>query len=456
MNVVCIGAGYVGTVTGAAFAAVGHPTTVIDTDRNKVELLLSGKSPIYEPGLDDLLLWLTACQGFRASTSYAAVGDADAVFIGVGTPSREDGTADLRYVKSAAELIGRHLSPDRFTVIVNKSTVPVGTADLVAGIVEEASGLQAERNFSVVSNPEFLREGYALEDVFFPERIIVGTVNEKARQIMRNLYRPIVEKAEYEPILRICPPLSLRRAETVYFETNPSSAELIKYASNAFLAVKISYINEIARLSEALGVGVMDVAKGIGLDSRIGPKFLQVSSGWSGSCLPKDTAELLATSLQYGCELSIVKAAVESNRGMLAFTVEKLRRRLKTMNGKRIGVLGLTFKPDTDDARETQASYIIRRLIELGCSVSAYDPQGMGMFRRLNADLPVQYCSAGQEVARRADALLLLTHWDEFRTLDWSAMQALMRTPYILDTRNFLNKSELLRSGFQYEGIGDL
>ncbi|KEQ26341.1 UDP-glucose dehydrogenase family protein [Paenibacillus tyrfis] len=455
MNVVCVGSGYVGSVTAAALAMVGHATTVIDVDLHKVNCINAGKSPIFEPGLDSLIQH-KAGTSLKASVSFHDVHDADVVFICVGTPSLTDGTADLRFVKAAARSIGENLNAERFTVIVNKSTVPVGTAELVAMILEEASGLKSEEQFAVISNPEFLREGFALEDIFFPDRIVIGTLNLKARTIMRELYRPIVEQlVDDGKIWDILPnEHNTKRQKTVYFETDAKSAELIKYASNAFLAVKISYINEIARLSEALGSNVSDIAKGMGLDSRIGEKFLQVSSGWSGSCFPKDTGELLATSQKYGEELSIVKAAVESNQRMYQFCIHKIQQKLKSLNGKTIGILGLTFKPDTDDARQTQAIPIIHKLLQFGARIKVHDPKGMNMFQTLHGELPVYFCNHAEETADRANALILLTHWKDYRQLDWKRMYDSMKNPYILDTRNFLPATELRDIGFDYEGIG--
>jgi len=438
VNVVCIGSGYVGTVTATAFAVLGHHTTVVDTNAEKIARLNAGKSPIYEPGLEELIRKTIGKTLFAAESS-EAVQTADAVFIAVGTPSKEDGTADLSHVRAAAQSIARQLNPAAFTVVVNKSTVPVGTADLVAAILEESAGLRSGEHFAVVSNPEFLREGFAVEDVLRPDRIVIGVNHEKAREVMRQLYAELLQKSP----------------NTVYFETDVKSAELIKYASNAFLAVKISYINEIARLCETLGANALEVAKGMGLDSRIGSKFLQVSSGWSGSCFPKDTRELLATSSNYGCELPVVQAAVVSNWQMHQFCIDKLQRRLKTLNGKQIGILGLTFKPNTDDARETQAAYIVRRLLGLGSMVKVHDPKGMEMFKEVNPDLPVTYCEDACAVAVNADAIVLLTHWDAYLSLDWKKMFQSMRNPYLLDTRNFLDRESLCGIGFAYEGIGN-
>jgi UDPglucose 6-dehydrogenase len=454
VNVVCIGSGYVGSVTGAAFAALGNRTTVVDLDQSKVDLMNAGHSPIFEPGLDELI---AACIGHTlfATTSYEAVREANVVFIGVGTPSRPDGSADLKYVLAAAESIGKHLHPGRFTVIVDKSTVPVGTAELVTEAVAKASGLTPGEQFAVVSNPEFLREGYALEDVFFPDRVVIGSDLDRAKQVMRDLYQPLIERVDFENITKN---FAFRypqdAAKAKYFETDTKSAEMIKYASNAFLAVKISYINEVARLCEALGANALEVAKGMGMDTRIGEKFLQVSSGWSGSCFPKDTAEFFATSVNFGSELSIVKAAVESNHQMHLYCVQKVQRRLGTLAGKNVGILGLTFKPNTDDARKTQATTIIEELLNQGARVVVHDPQGMGMFKHFNPELTVEYVDEAQEVAMGADAVLLLTHWQEYLELDWGRVLEQMRQPYLFDTRNCLSASDLQKLGWVYEGLG--
>lgn len=454
MNIVCIGSGYVGSVTAAAFAMVGHNTTVIDLDLNKVECINSGQSPIFEPGLNSLIKQISGTK-LKASASYVEVQNANVVFICVGTPSLADGSADLSYVKAAARSIGENLNKQRFTVIVNKSTVPIGTTDLVAMIVEETSGLEVEEHFTVISNPEFLREGYALEDIFYPDRIVIGTLNNRARSIIRELYRPFIDRQYDEKIIN-CLPFDTKKKKliTIFFETDTKSAELIKYASNAFLAVKISYINEIARLSDAVGSNIQDVAKGMGLDSRIGEKFLQVSSGWSGSCFPKDTEELLTTSQKYGRELSVVKAAVESNQQMHQYCVQVIQNKLKSLNGKTIAILGLTFKPDTDDVRQTQALTIIKQLLKYGARIRVHDPKGMTQFQSWHKELQIIYCTSAEDAAERANALVLLTHWSDYQSIDWNHVYKSMKTPFIFDTRNFLSAHDLRKIGFDYEGIG--
>lgn len=452
MNIVCIGSGYVGSVTAAAFACLGHSVTVVDVDPQKVAVITSGRSPIYEPGLEAIIRH-TAGSSLFATTEYTAVSQADIVFICVGTPSRPDSTANLSYVREAAARIGAHLGSGRYTVVVNKSTVPVGTGDMVLALLEETSGLKAGREFDVVSNPEFLREGYAVEDVFYPDRIVIGAPNDQAAAMMKLAYMGILTRRRYGEWATLLPDHGAKPMP-VWMQTDVKSSELIKYASNAFLAVKISYINEIARLCDALGANVSEVAKGMGLDSRIGGKFLQVSSGWSGSCFPKDTAELLATSGQYGYELQVVKAAVEANRSMGHYVVRKLQNRLKTLQGKTVCILGLTFKPNTDDARETQASGIIGMLTELGARVQAHDPEGADMFRQLHPRLPVTYCGTPEEAAGRSDAIVLLTHWDVYLSMDWGSILPSVRQPYVLDTRNVLPPGLLKHIGYAYEGIG--
>jgi len=454
MRVVCVGSGYVGSVTAAAFAFLGHDTTVIDIDPNKIRMIQSGNSPIYEPELDRLIS-MTIEKTLHAETGYDSVNQADIIFICVGTPSKADGTVDLTYVTQVAEQIAPRLNPDSFTVIVNKSTVPVGTAERVTGIVKQISGLQAGIHFSVVSNPEFLREGSALEDVFFPDRIVIGSESEKAKIIMRELYDRLVKRHDYEQWSETFSCLSQHdKPPAIYFETDSKSAEMIKYASNAFLSVKISYINEVARLCDALGAQVQHVAKGMGLDDRIGNKFLQVSSGWGGSCFPKDTIELLSTSQKYGRELTVVKAAIDSNLAMHEYCVDKIKSRLKSLNGKTIGILGLTFKPNTDDVRKSQAQVIIAKLLELGANIKVHDPKGMEMFQKFNMEFPISYCEKPEETAQYADAIVLLTHWDQYLQLDWSELYSRMSNPYILDTRNVLPRSELIHMGFQVEGLG--
>ncbi|WP_274362157.1 UDP-glucose dehydrogenase family protein [Paenibacillus thermotolerans] len=450
MNIVCIGSGYVGTVTACAFASLGHHTTVIDIDKRKVDMINQGKSPVYEPFLN-MLLAKSIPEYLQASVAFDAVKRADLVFICVGTPAGEDGSADLSFIRSAAESLAANLDPGRFTVIATKSTVPVGTGELVSSIVGRVSGLKEGTHFAIAGNPEFLREGRAVEDVFFPDRIVVGTKDTRAGELLRTAYRPFVSRSYPSFIMEL---FEGKSRETVYFETDPKSAELIKYVSNAYLAVKVSYINEVARLCDALGANVADVSRGMGLDARIGEQFLQVSPGWGGSCFPKDTQELLASSVRCGRPMEIVKAAIDSNERMRQYCVEKLKSKLGALNGKMIGILGLTFKPGTDDVRMSQSFSIISQLQEAGAQVSVHDPLGMEPFRKSYGQLPVVYCHDAEAAAAGADALVLVTHWDMYRSLNWSALRESMNRAYVLDTRNFLDGEKLRALGFEYEGVG--
>lgn len=453
MNIVCIGSGYVGSITAAAFALLGHSVTIIDIDEQKVNDIAAGKSPIYEPGLNEIIS-KTVGKSLFATTDYSVASKADIIFICVGTPSKPDLTADLTYVKSAAAQIGKNMISGSYTIIVDKSTVPVGTSDLVGSIIEEMSGLRQEVDFDVVSNPEFLREGFAVEDVFFPDRIVIGVSNHQSSVKMNELYEGILSRKNYHTIYPYIPSEKMKSPLPIWLQTDTKSAELIKYASNAFLAVKISFINEMARLCDTLGANVAEVSKGMGLDSRIGGKFLEVSSGWSGSCFPKDTAELLATAGNYGCNLPVVQSAVDSNLQMHEYCVQKLQNHLLTLQGKTIGILGLTFKPNTDDARSTQAGVIIKKLLDLGARVKVHDPQGVEMFQKINPDLQIQYCHEPEDVALMANAVVLLTHWNSYLQMDWDHIKKLMKHPYVLDTRNVLSKEELTQIGFKYDGLG--
>lgn len=454
MKVVCIGAGYVGCVTAAAFAAAGHETTLIDIDQSKVDQIARGECPLYEPQLDQLICLTAARQTLKASTGYEAVKEADVIFICVGTPSLSDGSADLRFVRLAAQAVASICPKGGKKIIVNKSTVPVGTSDMVISLLEEEN-LRLDDDFYMASNPEFLREGSAVRDVFFPERIVIGADCPQVFEQLKKLYQPLLERTYDDEVKQLLASYLFEKIPPAqYIETDRPSAELIKYSANAFLAVKISFINEIARLCEALGADVRDVAKGIGSDSRIGSKFLEVSSGWSGSCFPKDTAELLAVGRSYQCALPVVEAAVQSNLEMHHYCISKIKAKLKSLHGKKIAVLGLTFKPDTDDARVTQANVLVRELLRLGAEVRVHDPQGMPMFRKVNPDLNVRYYEHPEAAAIGTDAILLLTHWRLYHELDWSGIGETMKKARMFDLRNFLADLSLHSCGWQYEGLG--
>jgi UDPglucose 6-dehydrogenase len=433
MNVVMVGAGYVGLVSGACFADFGASVTCVDVDEARVARLARGEMPIYEPGLEDLVARNAAAGRLRFATDLAAtVPHADLVFIAVGTPSRRgDGHADLSYVYAAARALAPHLAG--YTVIVDKSTVPVGTAREVARIVREAN---PAADFEVASNPEFLREGAAIGDFMRPDRVVLGVESARAEAALRALYRP----------------LNLREVPMVV--TGLETAELIKYAGNAFLATKVSFINEIANLCEAVGADVKDVARGIGLDGRIGRKFLHPGPGYGGSCFPKDTLALIRIAEESGAALRIVSAAVAANDAHRARMVHKIRRALGGSEaGKTLGVLGLTFKPETDDMRDAPALAILPPLLDRGARVVAHDPQGMAEARRL---LPpdIAYADSPFAAAQGADAVVLLTEWNEYRNLDLPALRARMAGDVLVDLRNVYDPAAAAAAGLRYVGVG--
>ncbi|WP_038389002.1 UDP-glucose dehydrogenase family protein, partial [Bradyrhizobium elkanii] len=409
MKIAMVGTGYVGLVSGACFADFGHQVVCVDKDAGKIEALKRGKIPIYETDLDKLVETNAAAGRLTFTTELAgAVADADAVFIAVGTPSRRgDGHADLSYVYAAAKEIGAALK--KFTVVVTKSTVPVGTGDEVERLIRETN---PDADFAVASNPEFLREGAAIQDFRHPDRIVVGTEDDRAKRVMGEVYRP----------------LYLNQAPILY--TARRTAELIKYAANAFLATKITFINEIADLSEKVGANVQEVARGIGLDNRIGTKFLHAGAGYGGSCFPKDTRALFKTALDHDVQLKIVEATLTANDNRKRAMARKVANVLGgELRGKTIGVLGLTFKPDTDDMREAPSIPLINGLIDFGAKVRAYDPIGMEQARK---ELPeIEYCRDAYECARQADALVIVTEWRQFRALDLKRIKQEMKHPVV-------------------------
>ncbi|MCA6097339.1 UDP-glucose dehydrogenase family protein [Bradyrhizobium australafricanum] len=432
MKIAMVGTGYVGLVSGACFADFGHQVVCVDKDAGKIEALKHGKIPIYETDLDKLVETNAAAGRLTFTTELAgAVADADAVFIAVGTPSRRgDGHADLSYVYAAAREIGAALK--KFTVVVTKSTVPVGTGDEVERLIRETN---PDADFAVASNPEFLREGAAIQDFRHPDRIVVGTEDDRAKRVMGEVYRP----------------LYLNQAPILY--TARRTAELIKYAANAFLATKITFINEIADLSERVGANVQEVARGIGLDNRIGTKFLHAGAGYGGSCFPKDTRALFKTALDHDVQLKIVEATLTANDNRKRAMARKVANVLGgELRGKTIGVLGLTFKPDTDDMREAPSIPLINGLIDFGAKVRAYDPIGMEQARK---ELPeIEYCKDAYECARRADALVIVTEWRQFRALDLKRIKQEMKHPVVVDLRNIYRPDEMAAHGFTYDSIG--
>ncbi len=432
MRVTMIGTGYVGLVSGACFADFGHDVVCVDKDGTKIDRLHQGIMPIFEPGLEDLVAANVKAGRLSFTTDLTeAVRKADAVFIAVGTPSRRgDGHADLSYVEAAAREIAEVM--DGFTIIVTKSTVPVGTGDLVETIIRQTC---PDGDFAVVSNPEFLREGAAIGDFKRPDRVVVGTEDERAKQVIRELYRPLYLN------------------ETPILFTDRRTSELIKYVANAFLAVKIAYINEMADLCEKVGANVQEVARGIGLDNRIGKKFLNAGPGYGGSCFPKDTIALVKTAKDYGAPVTIVEATVAANKvrklSMAARVIEACGGNVK---GKTIGILGLAFKPNTDDMRDAPSLDIIPALLTAGARIQAYDPESMEDSKHILSS--ISYCEGPYEAARGADAIVVLTEWDQFRALDFDRIGQTMATKIIVDLRNIYNPNEIREGGFQYVSIG--
>jgi UDPglucose 6-dehydrogenase len=448
MNVAILGTGYVGLTTGACLAFLGHQVTCVDADERKIDELARGGVPFHEPHLAELIA--TARENLTFTTNYAnAVPGAQVVFIAVGTPPGRGGAPDLQYLQAAARGVGEQLG-DHFTVVVNKSTVPIGSGNWVGSLVRDAAGDRLSANgrcFSVASNPEFLREGSAIADTLYPDRVVVGTDEEQTAEILYTLYRPILDQTFQAPTF-------LPRPDWVgavpLISTDLASAELIKYAANAFLALKISYINEVGMLAEKVGADIMHVAKGIGLDARIGTRFLQPGIGWGGSCFGKDTAALVATAGDYSLDMPIVKAAREVNLRQRSTAVAKLLAELKILKGRCVGILGLAFKPNTDDLRDAPALDIAKDLIARGVRVKAHDPVAMARFKKENPDLDLLLCETAESVARDADALILITEWPEYLELDWEGLASAMKVPVVLDGRSVLDRARLKRAGFQY------
>ncbi|MGI5834941.1 MAG: UDP-glucose dehydrogenase family protein [Chloroflexota bacterium] len=428
-NICVIGVGYVGLVTGVCLADMGNRVICVNRDKAKCEGLKRGVMPIYEPGVEEVLIRNLQAGRILFTTSYEeAVPDADFIFVAVGTPSGSVGEADLVHVEEAARSIARTM--ERPTIIVNKSTVPIGTGDLVANIVQEH--LERDIPFAVVSNPEFLREGSALYDFYNPDRIVLGSTDQQAAQRLAELYRPLR-----------CPVLI----------TDLRTAEMIKYASNAFLATKISFINEIALVCEKLGADVKIVAQGMGLDKRIGPSFLEAGVGWGGSCFPKDVKALINMAANTGCHPQLLRSVVQINNDQRRQVLIKLQEVLGNLREKEIGLLGLAFKPNTDDMRDAPSIDIVRLLHSSGARVRGFDPVAMDVAKRvLNNE--VTFCSSPVEVAQGADALVVITEWNEFKQLDMAAIKASMRQPVLIDGRNIYEPEKMKELGFIYRGIG--
>jgi UDPglucose 6-dehydrogenase len=431
MHIAVIGTGYVGLVTGACFAEFGVDVTCVDVDKSKIDRLNNGVIPIYEPGLDQLVEKNVKAGRLHFTTEIgSAVAGAEVVFLAVGTPPKEDGSPDMSFYQQAAKDVAEAMNG--YKVLVTKSTVPIGTGKWLREFV--TANLKTQTNFGVASNPEFLREGAAIDDFMRPDRVVIGSNETEAIEVMKELYRP------------------LYLIETPIVITSLEAAELIKYAANAFLATKITFINEVANLCDAIGCDVHDVARGMGMDNRIGRKFLHPGPGYGGSCFPKDTRALTTVADQFGVETRIVDAVIEANERQRDAMIPKIERLVGDLNGKKIGVLGLSFKPETDDMRESPAIDIVHAMIEKGATVRAFDPVAMDEAKHfLNG---IEYASDEYDAIDGADALVIITEWNQFRALDMEKVKGLLKAPKVADLRNIYEPADMVEMGFEYVGVG--
>ncbi|MDO8587045.1 MAG: UDP-glucose/GDP-mannose dehydrogenase family protein [Armatimonadota bacterium] len=451
MKVTIIGAGYVGLTTGVALAYLGHEVIAVDKDPAKLSLLREGKSPIHELGVESLMSLAVSRLSFTDSIP-DGLGQAEVALIAVGTPPKLNGEADIGYVEQAAKELAEKLQEGQTCTVVVKSTVPIGTNRRVALVIERAlAARKVKANVYLASNPEFLRESVALPDTLYPDRIVVGADRAESIAVLERLYRPILEQT-------FAPPKILPRPEGYglprLVATDPTSAEMTKYAGNAFLAIKISYINEIAGLCEKVGANVTEVARGVGLDPRIGRRFLEAGLGWGGSCFPKDTSALLAVASEYGYGMPIIKAAREVNQRQRQLVVDKLSSTLKVLRGRVISVLGLAFKANTDDVRESPAIDVIRTLVDRGAHVHAHDPVAIPNAQRELDGLDLEFLDCPYAAAEGSDALLIATEWDEYRTMDLQRVARVMKQPIIVDGRNIIDPESARSAGFTYLGVG--
>lgn len=489
MEVCVVGTGYVGLVTGTCLAYLGRSVVCVDIDERKIQMLREGKSPIYEPGLDQLITSGIQRGHLRFSTDLAsAVKESEIIFIAVGTPPMASGKADLSYVKAVAQQVGRSLDCERRRVIVNKSTVPIGSGNWVEMLVKDGlqenpayrerlakmaagqstgqaigyaesqttvsrrlNGIKPEDVFLVASNPEFLREGSAITDTFYPDRIVIGAADPYAAERLRALYEPIVEQTFVPPVSA---PRQAGFTAVPVVTTDLASAEMIKYAANAFLATKISFANEIANICERVGADIQEVVRGFGLDSRIGPKFLNAGVGWGGSCFGKDVSAIIDIANEYNYEPELLRSTVSVNKRQRHVPVLKLQEVLKIIKGKTIGLLGLAFKPETDDIRDAPALEIARELLEMGARVKAYDPIANDVCARQYPDLKIEYAANAVDLAEDCDAVVIVTEWDEFRYLDLQKVGDVMHAKVLIDGRNVLDPEAVEAAGFKYRGIG--
>ena len=457
LQVTVIGTGYVGSVTGACLAYLGYHVTCVDSDPVKVAQWRSGEPPIYEPFLKDLIGTAKRQGNIEFTTDLAGpVRASDIIFIAVGTPPLPDGSPNLSYLETAARGIGAAMDSSRFRVVVNKSTVPVGSGNLVEtlvrdGIAEVRPGERRLIQFGVASNPEFLREGCAVGDSLYPDRIVLGASEQRALKAMLELYEPLTEQS-FEPPSGVPRPISVSKIPIV--ATTVTSAEMIKYAANAFLTIKIGFANEIANICERVGAESTEVMQGIGLDSRIGSRFLNAGLGWGGSCFGKDVRALLHTAQEYGYTSRLLEASLDVNAAQRHLVIRKIQEKLFILKGRTIGLLGLAFKPDTDDLRDAPSLDIAARLIQLGVRVKTYDPVATNACREQHPELKIQYCKTAREAAKDADALVLVTEWKEFLDLPLAELADVMAKPILIDGRNLLEPGRAVAAGFDYTGIG--
>jgi UDPglucose 6-dehydrogenase len=470
VDICVVGAGYVGLVTSACLAYLGNHVIAVESNPDRLNSLKSGAVPFFEPGLQEFVQ-TTSQSGFLTFTDNLteAVRKAQIIFIAVGTPSLANGESDLSQVMVVARAIGAALDDSKRRIVVNKSTVPVGSgnwvemlvsqgvqkaqkAELVPQTAPSARGSRSEGpTFTVVSNPEFLREGSAIADSFYPDRIVVGSIDEHAIETMKNLYKPILEQTFDAPGFALRPHNLI---DVPFVVTDLASAELIKYSANAFLAMKISFANEISGLCEKVGADVKQVAEGIGLDYRIGKAFLNAGVGWGGSCFGKDVSALMQVAKEYSYPTSLLEATVAVNDRQRLVVIKKLQEELKILKGRTVGLMGLSFKPNTDDLRDAPALTIARQLLKMGASVKAYDPVSNAVCQKLHGDLDLVYADSVEELAGDCDALVLVTEWDDFKKADWKKIAKLMRWPLVIDGRNALNEDELRSCGITYRGVG--
>ncbi|MCW5824842.1 MAG: UDP-glucose/GDP-mannose dehydrogenase family protein [Cyanobacteria bacterium TGS_CYA1] len=464
MNICVVGAGYVGLVTSACLAYLGNKVVTVESNPARLDELAKGKVPFFEPGLQEFVSDCLKSKTIKFSSDITqAVKSAQVIFIAVGTPSQANGEPDLSQVMTVARSIGGALDSDQRRVIVNKSTVPVGSGNWVEMLVNQGvEQMQAQTvparkskpdapSFSVVSNPEFLREGSAIADSLYPDRIVLGSLDDDAINTMRDLYRPILDQDFEAPDYA---PRPKGMDHVPFVVTDLASAELIKYSANAFLAMKISFANEIAGLCEKVGADVKQVSRGIGLDNRIGASFLNAGVGWGGSCFHKDIMALIAVAKEYEYPTMLMSATISVNDRQRLYVIHKLQEELKIIKGRTIGLMGLAFKPNTDDLRDAPSLTIAAQLVKMGAHVKAYDPVSIDACKKQHPELDIKYCNSLDELATASDALVLVTEWDEFRRANWKELARSMRWPLIIDGRNVLPEEEITLAGITYRGIG--